>query len=100
MPSNPDIEAAEAELRHAIMTSCCSALHATRLSPITVMRLAAAALGSIYREIATAHRDERCSCGWEPDSGADVEALSTALTGNMQTLPVSDLRAMQVAGQA
>lgn len=33
MPSNPDIEVVQVELRRAIMTACCNALHAARLSP-------------------------------------------------------------------
>jgi hypothetical protein len=42
------------------------------------MSLAAMAVGSLYLEVAAAHRgDNPCPCGWEPHGAADLEALQT-----------------------
>lgn len=57
---------------------------------MTVMTLAAAAVGAIYKEITDEHRrDGTCPCGWQPIPRADVEALQAALAhreGNALTL--------------
>jgi len=44
-----------------------------------VMRLLATAIGSTYREVAAAHQDGQCPCGWRPVPDADIEALRTWL---------------------
>lgn len=100
MPLGPDAEAARAELHRAIMAAFCNVLHASRLPPMTVMSFAAAAVGLIYKEIADEHRIDACPCGWQPNPRADVEALQTALAATTQTIPPSDLRAVQAAGRA
>jgi hypothetical protein len=89
MLPDPDNEAARAELHQSIM-----------VSPMTVMRLAAAAVGSIYKEVADEHRSGACPCGWQPNPGADVEALQAALAATTKTIPLSDLRVVQVVGRA
>jgi hypothetical protein len=101
MPPDPDNEAAGAELHRSIMASFCRVLHATRLPPMTVMSLAAAVVGSIYREVADEHRsDGACRCGWQPYPAGDVEALQAALAAATQAIPLSDLRVVQAAGRA
>lgn len=100
MLPDPDNEAARAELHRSIMVAFCSVLHESRLSPMTVMSLAAAAVGSIYKEVADEHRSGACPCGWQPNPGADVEALQAALAATTKTIPLSDLRVVQVVGRA
>ncbi|MDJ1157529.1 hypothetical protein QNA08_04655 [Chelatococcus sp. SYSU_G07232] len=94
-------DAARAELRQAIMAAFCSALHGSQLPPMTVMSLAAEAVGSIYREVADAHRsDHACPCGWRPSPEADVELLQAALAMTAQSPPAFDLRLAHAAGRA
>lgn len=100
MSPDPDIDAVRAELHRAFMAAFCNVLHASRLPPMTVMSLAAATVGSIYKEIADEHRIDACPCGWQPNPRADVKALQTALAATTQTIPLSDLRVVQVVGRA
>ena len=98
---NVRTDAARADLRQALMTAFCQVLHASRLPPMTVMSLAASAVGSIYQEVAEAHRgNDPCPCGWQPSPQADVEALQTALAITAQVFPALDLRVVQVSGRA
>jgi hypothetical protein len=83
------------------MTAFCDVLHATQLPPMTVMNLAASALGAVYKEIADQHRsDGGCPCGWKPNLRADIEALQTALAATTKAVPSVDLRGMQAVGRA
>lgn len=99
-PDDGDAPDAGEDLREAFMTAFCSLLHESRMPPMAVMELAAQAVGSIYREVADAHREGACPCGWLPDPAADLEALQAALTLAAGPAPVFDLRKAQVAGQA
>jgi len=68
---------------------------------MTAMSFAAAAIGSIYKQVADQHRfGEPCVCGWQPNPLADVEALQAALSGAAAPAPLPDLRTVQVAGRA
>jgi hypothetical protein len=101
MQPDPDSESAGAEMHRSIMTAFCDVLRATQLPPMTVMSLAASALGSVYREVADQHRsDDGCPCGWEPNLRADVEALQAALAATTQSAPSVDLRVMLAVGRA
>jgi hypothetical protein len=101
MQPDPDSESPSAEMHRSIMTAFCDVLRATQLSPMTVMSLAASALGTVYREVADQHRsDGGCPCGWEPNLRADVEALQAALAATTQAAPSVDLRVMQAVGRA
>lgn len=101
MPHDPSVEAARDELRRSFMTVFCRVLHTSRLPPKTVMALAAATVGSIYKEVADQHRgDKSCLCGWQPNPKADLKALQTALTAMTRTLQLSDLLVLQVVGRA
>ncbi len=100
MPLTPEAEVVRIELHRAIMAAFCNALHASCLPPMTVMRLAAAAVGSIYKEVADEHRDGACPCGWQPDPSVDIEILQTALASTTQAILQSDLRVAQIAGRA
>ncbi|QCI68272.1 hypothetical protein [Phreatobacter stygius] len=94
-------DAARAEFHQAIMAAFCHALRTTQLPPITVLGLVAMALGSVYQEVAEAHRgDNACPCGWQPDPGADVEALQAALAAMIPSPHVTDLLTMQALGRA
>ncbi|MGY6247404.1 hypothetical protein ACXIUS_07590 [Bosea thiooxidans] len=74
------MEAARTDIRQAVLTAFCAALHDTRLPPIALIALAAQAVGSIYREVADAHcGDPSCPCGWRPRFTSDLEALQAAL---------------------
>jgi hypothetical protein len=100
MPLDPDTEIARAELHRSIMAAFSNVLHGSRLHPMTVMSLVAAAVGSVYKEIADEHRSGACPCGWNPNPRVDVEALQTALAATTHTLPPWDLRVIQIAGRA
>lgn len=101
MPLDPHNDHVRAELHRAIMATIWQVLRATRLPPMTVMSLAAGAVGSIYREVADEHRsDDTCPCGWKPNPQADVEALQAALATMTEAIPLPDLRTVQVAGRA
>ncbi|MGB3339792.1 MAG: hypothetical protein WBA73_21635 [Devosia sp.] len=82
MPSI-DRNTAFAAMRAAIMASYSGALASTRMSPLEALECLAAALGSIYREVADAHLDpEGCGCGWQPDELLDIVALEQAIAAN------------------
>lgn len=103
MPLDLTEEAAflRAELRQALMAAFCNALHHSQLSPIAVIGLTAEAVGSIYHEVAEAHRGEGgCPCGWRPSVEADIAALQAALERAAQPVPVTDLRLVRAAGRA
>jgi hypothetical protein len=101
MQQNTDNESAGAEMHRSIMTTFCEILRTTQLPPMTVMKLAASALGTVYREVADQHgADASCPCGWKPNLRADVEALQAALAAKTLAAPPPDLRAMQVVGRA
>ena len=101
MQSDTDSESAGAEMHRSIMMAFCDVLRTTRLPPMTVMSLAASALGAVYREVADQHRcDDGCPCGWKPDRRADVEALQAALAAKTQAVPSADLHVMQAVGRA
>jgi hypothetical protein len=101
MQPDPDRESAAAEMHRSIMTAFCEVLRTTQLPPMTVMSLAASALGMVYREVAEQHgADGGCPCGWKPNLRADVEALQAALVAKSQLVPSADLRVMQAVGRA
>lgn len=101
MQPDPDRESAGAEMHRSIMAAFCEVLRTTQLPPMTVMSLAASALGMVDREVADQHRsDGGCPCGWKPNPRADIEALQAALAVRTQAAPRADLRVMQVVGRA
>src|SRR5579863_1372928 len=86
-------EFARSELRQAVMTAFNNVLQTTHLSPMAVISLAAAAVGSVYKEVADVHSGgNACPCGWQPNRHADVEALQAALATTTEIVSVSDLR--------
>ena len=74
-----DESSAQAYLNQAVMTTFCRVLDSSRLPPVAVMRLLATALGATYREVAAAHQDGRCPCGWCPLPAIDIETLRSSL---------------------
>lgn len=96
-----EIAAARDHMRRAIMTAFCGIMRTRQFQPMTALSFAAMAVGSIYREIADAHCDDRqCPCGWEPCRATDIEALLTALATTAQPEPGIDLRLVEAAGKA
>jgi len=94
-------EIAREKMRQAVLCAFCSIMQTTRLRPMMVLRLAAQAVGAIYKEVATVHRHaDTCPCGWEPRADADVEALQIAIATAAAVQPVSDLRWLKIAGRA
>lgn len=78
-------------------------VEANHMPPMAAMRLAAMALGSLYREVASAHaRGAGCPCGWRPSAQEDIETLLMALSAGARSLPEapSDLYAAKAAGNA
>lgn len=99
--SAESLEAARVDIREALMTAFCAALRDTRLPPLTLLELAATAVGSVYREVADAHcGDQPCPCGWHPRLQADLEALQAALALSVSPIPHGDLVHMPVLGRA
>jgi hypothetical protein len=101
MQPDPDSDSAGAEMHRSIMTAFCDVLRTSQLPPMTVMNLAASALGAVYREVAAQHRsDGTCPCGWKPNPPTDIAILQAALAASMEAVPSSDLRTMQAVGRA
>jgi hypothetical protein len=101
MQPDPDSESAGAEMHRSIMTAFCDILRTSQLPPMTVMNLAAFALGAVYKEVADQHRpDGPCPCGWKPDPRTDIAVLQAALAAAMEAMPSADLRVMQAVGRA
>jgi hypothetical protein len=95
-----DESSAQTYLNQALMTTFCRVLDGSRLPPVAVMRLLATALGATYREVAAAHRDGGCPCGWCPLPALDIEALRASLEDAAAPKRIDDLQAMEVAGRA
>ena len=78
------------------------ALATTRLSPLEALECMAAALGSLYREVADAHIDPQgCHCGWQPHAVLDMVALEQAMAANGardEDEDMFDLRSIAPAG--
>ncbi len=101
MLTDPEIEAARAELHRMIRAAFCRAMHTSRLPTMTLLSLAAGAVGAIYKEVAHQHcRAGSCPCGWEPNRAEDVETLRAALAATTDAAPSTDLRLVEVAGRA
>ncbi|HWU18901.1 MAG TPA: hypothetical protein VN155_14560 [Devosia sp.] len=103
MPQNADKQdAAFAAIRAALMASYSGTLASTRLSPLDALEYLAAAIGSIYREVADAHLDpDGCPCGWEPCDVLDIVALQQAIAANASIADEADpfdLRTLAPAG--
>lgn len=94
-------EEAEAHLRARVMNEFCATLRRTGLPPMAVLRLAAQAVGSVYREVSDTHSGpDACPCGWYPRD-QDIEVMCMALVAaSRATRRRTDLRSMQVVGSA
>lgn len=95
-----DEQTAQAYLNQTIMTTFCRVLDSSRLPPAAVMRLLATALGSTYREVAAAHLEGHCPCGWCPRPVNDIEALRASLGDAAAQRQSEDLHRMAAAGNA
>jgi len=83
------------------MTAFCDVLRTSQLSPMTVMNLAASALGAVYKEVADQHRPVgACPCGWQPNPRTDMAILQAALAASIEASPSPDLSMMQTVGRA
>ena len=81
--SSNDRNGAYAAIRAALMSSYAGTLASTRLSPLEALECLAAAIGSIYREVADSHLDPQgCGCGWQPNEMLDILALEHAIAAN------------------
>lgn len=73
-----------------------------RTPPLEALEHIARALGALYQDVASAHRDPAaCPCGWVPTSD-DLVRLAGALRGGSSREAVfgKDLRTMTPAGYA
>lgn len=95
-----DEESAQTYLNQAVMTTFCRVLDHARLPPDQVMKLLAAALGRTYREVAAAHLDGQCPCGWRPQPAADLDAIRAALDDAATPRHKDDLLSMAAVGRA
>ena len=78
-----DHDATFTAIRAAMLASYAGTLASTRMSPIEALECMAAALGSIYREVADSHLDPNgCRCGWVPAELHDIVALEQAIAAN------------------
>ena len=99
-PTDDEPIAALDQLKRSIRMAFCGVMQSTRLPPMAAISFAAMAVGSLYLEVAAAHKgDDPCPCGWRPRSAADVEALQTSLALATDE-PHADFPAMQAAGNA
>jgi len=81
--SSTDRDATFVAVRAALMASYAGALASPRMSPLEALECMAAALGSIYREVADSHLDPHgCPCGWQPHDILDLAALEQAMVAN------------------
>jgi hypothetical protein len=95
-----DESSAQTYLDQAIMTTFCRVLDTSRMPPAEVMRMLAKALGATYREVAAAHHDGQCPCGWCPVPALDVESMRSSLVAAAAPKRAEDLFEMLVAGRA
>jgi len=95
-------DAAFAAVRAALLASYSGSLASTRMSPLEALECMAAALGSIYREVADAHiHPDGCHCGWVPHEVLDLVALEQAIAANAvseDSGEMLDLRSVMPAG--
>jgi len=99
-PMDDEALAALEQLKKTVRIAFCGVMQSTRLPPMAALSLAAMAVGSLYLEVAAAHRgDNPCPCGWLPRSASDVEALQTSLALSAEQ-PRANFHAIQVAGNA
>jgi len=81
--SSSDRNGTYAAIRAALMASYAGTLASTRMSPLEALECLAAAIGSIYREVADSHLDPQgCGCGWQPNEMLDILALEQAIAAN------------------
>jgi len=101
-PIGEEERAARSALYRAAMTAFCDVLHAGTLPPMTVMALAAEAVGAVYRDVAAAHGPEgECCCGWHPRTQRDIQALQAALVAvAVSARPAFDLAGLEAMGRA
>jgi hypothetical protein len=95
-----DEDSARTYLNQAIMTTFCRVLDHSRLPPDVVMKLLASALGQTYREVAAAHQDGGCPCGWRPQPVSDIETLRASLEEAAAPRRSDDLLNMVTIGRA
>ena len=70
-PTEDEAIAALEQLKKTVRIAFCGVMQSTQLPPMAALTLAAMAVGSLYHEVAAAHRgDNPCPCGWEPRSAA------------------------------
>jgi hypothetical protein len=95
-----DERSAQTYLDQLVMTNFCRVLDASRLPPAQVMQMIAAALGRTYREVASAHLDGQCPCGWCPLPEIDIEMLRASLEEAAAPKRPEGLETMAIAGRA
>ncbi len=100
MSDDSDPRSMQTDLEQTLMTAFCRSLDGSRLPPMTVMRMMAEALGSVYRQVAAAHRNQACPCGWQPSLQSDVESLRATVGAAAEARPMANLDRMQTLGQA
>ena len=100
--SSSDRDATFPAIRAALMSSYAGTLASSRMSPLEALEALAAALGSIYREVADSHlHPEGCGCGWRPNELLDIVALEQAIAANAaqeDETAYFDLRSITPAG--
>lgn len=95
-----DSRSMQTDLEQTLMTAFCRSLDGSRLPPMTVMRMMAEALGSVYRQVAAAHRSQACPCEWQPSLDSDIESLQATVGVAAEARPKVNLDLMQTIGQA
>jgi hypothetical protein len=95
-----DERSAQTYLDQMVMTNFCRVLDTSRLPPTQVMQMIAAALGRTYREVASAHLDGQCPCGWCPLPDVDIEMLLASMEEAAAPKRPDGLESMVIAGRA
>ncbi|MBX9932746.1 MAG: hypothetical protein K2Y56_14590 [Methylobacterium sp.] len=97
----PETSTAETALDEALRRSFWQRLHHDALPPMLALQIAAGAIGTLYRQLAEAHRGPGgCACGWEPDPDGDLIILEARLASAIIQSARHDLARMPAAGRA
>ncbi len=100
-PTKSRRQTAREQLQETMTREICEIINRTGLPPVEVLRLAAQAIGSFYREAARMHSDPTaCECGWRPQHPLDMDKMSAALRSACRDDAENDLESMPVLGRA
>ena len=100
-PTEDEAIAALEQLKKTVRIAFCGVMQSTHLPPMAALTLAAMAVGSLYHEVAAAHRgDNRVSLRLEAARARRMWKRCKPRSRYRPSSARADLRAMEVAGAA